>query len=103
MASQLAGRGQLAFFEQQFESVTYAVVVDGQYIRPAELEHQHHLHGPSTDATHGNETFDDRFVIELKQCACIGHDAIDRLARKILQSDHFGCRKTGCSQNRGIE
>jgi len=81
MASQLAGRGQLAFFEQQFESVTYAVVVDGQYIRPAELEHQHHLYGPSTDAAHGDETFDDLLVIQFEQCVRIRHSSIKRLAR----------------------
>jgi hypothetical protein len=61
------------------------------------------LNGPSADTAYRDEAFDDRFVIELKQCTCIGYDAIDRLTREILQSDHFGCRKAGCSQNRDIE
>lgn len=64
MTSEFAGCGQLSFFVQQLEAVTYAIVVDGQNVGSAQLEHQHHLHRPPTDATHGDETFDDRFVIQ---------------------------------------
>jgi len=46
--------------------VTYAIVVDREHIWTAELEHQHHLDGPSTDTTHSDKTLDDRFVIQFE-------------------------------------
>jgi hypothetical protein len=55
------------------EAVAHAVVVHGQYVRPAELEHQHHLHRPRSDATYLREPRDDRRIVEAIEDRAVGH------------------------------
>jgi hypothetical protein len=91
-------RRHLAQAIGEAESVAHAEVVDRQHVRPAELEHQQHLHRPASNASHLRETLDDRIVVERFERGSIGHDAFVRLLRQVAQRGDLREREAGGAQ-----
>jgi len=83
------------------EAVAHPVVVHRQHIRPPELEHQHHLHGPAADAAHLREPRDDGFVVERHQRRRIGHHARDRVRCEIPERRGLRRREADRTQRLG--
>ena len=75
------------------KSVAHAEVVDRQHIGPPEARHQHHLHGPAADAAHLRDAFDDLVIGERVQDFRRRNDAVEGLAREILDARDLGERQ----------
>jgi len=73
------------------EAVAHPVVVHRQHIRPPELEHQHHLHRPRTDAAHLREPGDDFRVRECGQRRAVRHHAREGVRREIFERGGLRC------------
>lgn len=83
-----------------------AEVVHRQYVRAAQPEHQQHLHGPASDATHLRQARDDVLVGQLRECCGLGNHLRERLCGQIAQRGDLGKRKPrraqplrGCGQH----
>lgn len=91
-------RRHLAQPVRETKSIANAEVIDGEHVGAAELEDQHHLDSPATDATHLSQTLDDCKIFEREQCFAIGYDAFDGLRRQIFERGTLRKRKAHRAQ-----
>ena len=77
------GRRHLPEAISKAKAVADAKVIHGQYIGPAQLEHQQHFDGPTPDAAHRREPLDDFQIAQFVQVLAPGHDAADGLGCQV--------------------
>jgi len=82
------------------KAVAYAVIVFRQDVLASELEHQHHLHRPRSDAADARQPLDDRGIVQRFQRARVGDDAFESVTGQIFERDGLRERKADCAQRR---
>jgi L-ascorbate metabolism protein UlaG (beta-lactamase superfamily) len=98
MLQELLRRRQFSFSKRFRESFLHAVIINGPDIGAAKIEKQQHLHSPTSDAPHLDQTLNNFFVAHSCENAHTWHGAVDRFCGQILNRSHFAARQTGSTQ-----